>query len=167
MSFGAEPSTLSYTAIRRYAERIGEHYGIYDRAGSADIRALVRELGGTVAYGEGRESLSVSEPGNFTIYLPHMTSSRRDRFTIAHELGHYFLHYLHAEREGVVRFGRGDRNLAETQANVFASSLVMPEEQFRKWHRVHGGDKFAIAKIFEVSPAAVEVRAEVLGLSQT
>lgn len=162
----SEPSRLSYDAIRDYAERVGEHYAIYGRSGAGDVRDLVRQLGGRVAVGDSRESLHVNEVGNFTIYLPHMTSSRRDRFTIAHELGHYFLHYLHPKREAAASFGRGERNTVETQANVFASSLLMPTEQFTKEWKRHRGNARALAIIFDVSPNAVEVRAEVLGLRE-
>lgn len=161
-----EPSRLSYDAIRDYAERVGKHYAIYDRSGAGDVRALVRQLGGRVAVGDSRESLHVNEVGNFTIYLPHMTSSRRDRFTIAHELGHYFLHYLHPKREAAASFGRGERNTVETQANVFASSLLMPAEQFKKEWKRHSGNARALATIFDVSPNAVLVRAEVLDLRE-
>lgn len=160
----SEASDLSYDAIREYAERVGEHYEIYDRLGTGDVRDLVAKLGGTVAYGDTRESLHVDRPGSFTIYLPHVTSSRRDRFTIAHELGHYFLHYLHAGRDAPVTFGRGLRNDLETQANVFASSLLMPAETFKRAFKRHGGDPFRLARIFDVSPQAAEVRAQVLGL---
>lgn len=160
-----EPSRLSNSAIREYAERVGEHYGIYDRAGTGDVQDLVRQLGGSVDYGDTKESLHVNAVGDFTIYLPRATSSRRDRFTIAHEIGHYFLHYLHAKLTDVASFGRGERNLVETQANVFASSLLMPEESFREAWRRTNGDIYSIARQFEVSPAAVTVRAEVLVLS--
>lgn len=159
-----EPSRLTNLAIREYAERVGEHYDIYDRAGTGDVHELVRKLGGRLAYGDTKESLHVNAPGDFVIILPRVTSSRRDRFTIAHELGHYFLHYLHPKREAAASFGRGERNSVETQANVFASSLLMPEQKFTAaWHR-SGGDVYSLARQFEVSPAAVEVRAQVLGL---
>ena len=163
--FVDEPSQLSYHAIREYAEKVGHHYEVYDRAGEADLRMLLRKLGGRVKYGDTqRESLHVNAPGDFVIFLPHVTSSRRDRFTIAHELGHYFLHYLHRRDESVASFGRGMRNQVETQANVFASSLLMPQEQFAAAYRRNDGDRYAVARIFDVSPAAVDVRAEVLGL---
>lgn len=160
-----EPSRLSYDAIRDYAERVGERYDIYGRGGAGDVRELVRQLGGRVAVGDSSESLHVNAVGDFIIYLPHMTSSRRDQFTIAHELGHYFLHYLHPKRDTAASFGRGERNVVETQANVFASSLLMPTEPFKKAWARHSGNARALAKIFDVSPAAVEVRAEVLGLT--
>ena len=160
-----KPSRLSNSAIREYAERIGSHYDAYDRAGTADLHDLLRKLGGRLEIGDSRESLKVNKAGDFVIYLPRVTSSRRDRFTIAHELGHYFLHYLHPKREGPARFGRGERNNIETQANVFASSLLMPEAEFRAaWGR-HAGNLLSLARQFEVSPAAVEVRAQVLNLA--
>ncbi len=159
-----EPSRLSYDAIRDYAERVGEHYSIYKRGGRGDVRDLVERLGGRIAVGDTRESLHVNAVGDFTIYLPHMTSSRRDRFTIAHELGHYFLHYLHPKREAAASFGRGERDVIETQANVFASSLLMPTEEFKKAWTRHSGNARAVATQFDVSPVAVEVRAEVLRL---
>jgi hypothetical protein len=165
MSLISEPSRLSNAAIREYAERVGEHYGIYDRAGTGDVLELVHRLGGRLAYGDSKESLHVTGPGDFIIYLPRVTSSRRDRFTIAHELGHYFLHYLHPKREVAASFGRGERNTVETQANVFASSLLMPTDNFTKAWTNHGGEVYPLARLFEVSPAAVEVRAQVLGLS--
>lgn len=155
---------LGYSAIREYAERIGEFHGIYDPQGAADVLSLVPTLGGSLAYGDGAEALVVTDKGSFTITLPEMTSARRDRFTIAHELGHYFLHYLYTEETGVAVFGRGERNTAETQANVFAASLLMPTAQFTVAHAELGGDVWALSTRFDVSPAAAEVRCQVLGL---
>jgi Zn-dependent peptidase ImmA (M78 family) len=162
-----EPSPLSNRAIGEYADMVGKHHGIYSPAGRADIDKLLSVLGGRVTVSPqlfDREALTVYAPGNFEIHIPQLTSSRRDRFTIAHELGHYFLHYLHPEHTGVRTFGRGQRNWAETQANVFASHLLMPGGAFRRAHRELDGDWWAIAQVFNVSPSAAEVRGQVLGL---
>ncbi|MFJ9313758.1 ImmA/IrrE family metallo-endopeptidase [Pimelobacter simplex] len=165
-----EPSNLSYNAISAYAERVGERHKIYTD-GVADVHRLVRKLGGRVAHSNGDESLRVRSDSDFTVYVPETTSPRRDRFTIAHELGHYFLHYLlprrHAEEledEEELRFARGGRNRAETEANVFAASLLMPETEFRKIYRQFDKDAWSTALHFDVSPAAAEVRAQVLAL---
>jgi hypothetical protein len=160
-----EPADLSLDAIRNYAEKIGDHHGIYSAEGFADVDALVNKLGGRVNFNDSKESLHVNGVGDFTISLPRMTSARRDRFTLAHELGHYFLHYRYAKRRGVASFGRGARNLVETQANVFASSLLMPEVDFRQAFAQCHGDMWELSRIFDVSPAAAEVRAQVLRLS--
>ena len=164
MNTMTEPSTLSNSAIGDYAEKVGEHFDIYDESGSADLKKLIGVLGGRVEYAETTESLHVNERGNFTIYLPPFTSGRRDRFTIAHELGHYYLHYLHQNKSGSAGYFRGERNSVETQANVFASALLMPTAAFKRAYRRHSGDVWTLARLFDVSPDAATVRAQVLGL---
>ncbi len=163
MTRATKPANLSNAAIAAYAERIGDHHKIYTK-GRADLKALVAKLGGTWAYAAGPESTIVWEPGNFEIFLPHFTSRSRDRFTIAHELGHYFLHYRYLKHEGSMVFHRGSRNRAETEANVFASALLMPADDFRRVWSEKDGDEWEIANHFEVSAAAANVRAQVLNL---
>lgn len=160
-----EAANVTNTSIASYAERLGEHHEIYDENGRADIQEFVTKLGGKLTYADSTESLHVSEPGVFTIFLPQFTSVSRDRFTIAHELGHYFLHYLYKKRTGEASFGRGSRNRAETEANVFASALLMPHEAFERVWRATGADEWRVANHFDVSPAAAGVRAQVLRLS--
>ncbi|WP_122263745.1 ImmA/IrrE family metallo-endopeptidase [Ornithinimicrobium cerasi] len=163
MSVTTEPANLTNAAIADYAQRIGEHHAIYS-GGRADLERLIGELGGQWDYGDGPESTIVYEPGKFTIFLPHFTSRSRDRFTMAHELGHYFLHYLYSQSTGAKIFNRGSRNRAETEANVFASALLMPADDFKRvWQRLES-DEWEVANHFGVSPAAANVRAQVLGL---
>lgn len=162
-----QTSPLSTSAIREYAEKVAEHHDLFGEGYHADLHALVAKLGGTVDVSPwllGDESLTVNSARDFTIHLPPLTSERRDRFTIAHELGHYFLHYLQPKLEGKYRFGRGSRNRAETQANYFAASLLMPESKFRSAYEEYSGDDWAIADAFGVSPQAVDIRAQTLGL---
>lgn len=160
-----KPSNLSYEAITRYGERAGEHYKVYDPRGKADIDALLRILGGRTEVAHDNESMHVRELGDFTVFVPRLTSPRRDRFTIAHELGHYFLHYARPGMTGEMVFNRGGSDRAETEANFFAAALLMPTVQFAaEWKRTDG-DVLVLSRIFDVSPRAVEVRASVLGLS--
>ena len=159
-----EASNLTNGTIAAYAERVGNHFGVYDSSGKADIDRLMNMLGGSVELEHDSESLEVRDEGDFTVFIPRFTSERRDCFTIAHELGHYFLHYLYPEVRGGKQFSRGGRDRAETEANVFASSLLMPAEKFALAHKECGGDSWSLSVIFDVSPAAAEVRAQVLGL---
>ena len=163
--YKTEPAWLTNDAIASYAEQVGNRAGIYDDDGRADIDMLLRLLGGHVAQATDQESSHVRSRGDFTIFIPQLTSARRDRFTVAHELGHYFLHYLHPKVQGEKSFGRGGRDRAETEANVFASALLMPAEKFKAAYKAHGGDTWLLAAQFDVSPRAAEVRAQVLGLS--
>lgn len=157
-------ANLSNEAISQYAESVGKHHQLYDDNGRSDVRELVAKLGGTIEYARGTEALNVKAPGTFTVYLPHYTSASRDRFTIAHELAHYFLHYRYAGLSGEASFQRGSRSRAETEANVFASSLLMPEESFRRVWVDNAGDQWKVAIHFDVSPAAATVRAQVLAM---
>lgn len=158
-----EASRLSNAAISEYAERVGTVHCVYED-GRADVHQLVADLGGWVETRAGGESLKVDRTGKFAIFLPQFTSQMRDRFTIAHELGHYFLHYRYPKLDGPKVYARGGRNRAETEANVFAAALLMPAAPFeQKWSSYHR-DAWKVAGHFGVSPAAARVRAEVLGL---
>ena len=164
-----EASPLSNRAIAEYAERVGEAHNAYSDEGRLALDSLVERLGGRIETSRefiAPEALTVYGKGQFTVHLPPLTSDRRDRFTVAHELGHYFLHYLHAGQAEPMTFGRGARNRAETQANVFASSLLMPAAQFRAAIQRYGADWWRIGDVFGVSPSAAEVRAQVLGYTR-
>lgn len=161
---GTTPIMWSNKKIDEYATLIGRQHEIYVD-GRADIYRLVADLGGTVTYGEADGALKVLNVGHFVITLSRSTSIRRDRFTLSHELGHYFLHYRNAGLTGVHTFDRGARSRAETEANVFASALLMPREEFRDRWTLCNADTSSMALHFDVSLAAAEVRAGTLGLT--
>lgn len=60
-------------------------------------------------------------------------SNVRQRFTIAHELGHFF---LHPQKDTFVEFRDNEKNIArgvkEIQANKFAAALLMPRKLLEK-----------------------------------
>lgn len=164
----APRSRLSYSAIAAYAEQIARDNGVIDQDGRIDVHTLLRNLGGQIEIENRAESLDVRDDYDFTVYLPSHTSQLRDRFTIAHELGHYFLHHRapdeHLVGARTQTFTRLGRNVPETQANVFASNLLMPAEQFKAAFYELEQDLVAVADRFEVSFPAAKVRAEYLGL---
>lgn len=71
------------------------------------------------------------------IYNKAIASSGRINFTIAHEFGHYLLHRLRfpdgleCGQQDMVRWDSEYRQI-EAQANEFASSLLMPLDDFRR-----------------------------------
>lgn len=165
----APRSRLSYSAIAEYAEQIAREHGVIRADGHVNVHELLRKLGGEIIVDDRAESLEVRDKGDFTVIIPTHTSQLRDRFTIAHELGHYFLHYRapapHRIGERISTFTRLGRNVAETQANVFASNLLMPEEHFKTAFKQLNGDMAMVARRFDVSVPAAKVRAEYLGLN--
>lgn len=159
-------SNLNYPSINKYAQDVGEHYEIYDNRGYADIAGLLKRLGGKTELATNNISMLVEKEAVFTIYIPRFTSLRRDRFTIAHELGHYFLHYVYPGLQEIMLFRRGFEDRGEIEANFFAASLVMPTEQFKTQWEYCSGDARELSRIFNVSPRAAEIRAEVIGLTE-
>lgn len=153
--------------IGEYAERVAEEYGVKDCSGRVDVRGLVEILQGVVVASDDIESLAINQDGSFTVFVPLTTSPLRDNFTIAHELGHYFLHFLipfERGRDPERHFQRGGSSRLETEANVFAAALLMPAEEFRAAYGQLQGDVYALANHFNVSPAAARVRVSSLRL---
>ena len=89
----------------------------------------------------------------------------RQRFTIAHELGHFF---LHPQKDTFVEFRDNEKNITrgvkEVEANQFAAALLMPRKFLEKDVRVFkeaGVNSESIeflAKKYRVSEEAMNFR---------
>lgn len=90
----------------------------------------------------------------------------RQRYTIAHELGHFCLHkHLTHFFEDHIFFRGTESSKEEWQANDFASSILMPEQLLRDKVRSGIRNVEDLAKKFEVSTLALRIRAKNLGMS--
>lgn len=86
---------------------------------------------------------------------------QRQRFTLAHELGHIFLEHIKRDiydpeeiREGDVRTSGKTKPPKEVEADTFAAELLVPYEQLKKYAAdMNNVDK--LAGIFLVSKAAM------------
>lgn len=98
---------------------------------------------------------------NLDIVLSPFTGEFHDRFTIAHELGHYFLHCVAQDvKELTVR--REGKNRAETEANWFAEGFLMPRELFvQAWNDAKGSVPTLIHR-FKVAADVIVMRYETL-----
>lgn len=100
------------------------------------------------------------EGGSWKIGVNSLHHPNRRRFTIAHELGHYFLHRDEGNFEDRMLFRRENQvNRQEREANEFAAKLLMPSAEFRLEMSANGYDISSVAKVFGVSGAAAEFRA--------
>lgn len=156
----------SRVAVQRFAERVGQ---AYDFDPGSPIESLVARLGGRIDY-MGIESLFEDQDGSLFVHGPNdfevrvsaVTGARRNRFTIAHELGHYFLHSENGRKRIVATRLGSDR--AEWEANWFAAALLMPEAHFRSTCDRIGCDPERIAARYLVSSRAAEIRMRSLGI---
>lgn len=89
----------------------------------------------------------------------------RQRFTIAHEIGHHVHGDLDAPRDTSEQFSARSHDPKEVAANRFAAALLMPAAVVKQ--AVYGDgvtDLRVLAKKFGVSTAAMEFRLKALGL---
>lgn len=165
-----QPCNLSKATVQQLAERIADKVG-YKPGG--DLKAIVQSLGGNIVYESGdyelgSGSLEVHPTGSkkthshFIIRVLGVVGNLRNRFTIAHELGHYFLH------SGVgtkgIRVARAGTGRVEWEANWFAAAFLMPAAPFRRdWARADN-NIYRMVDRYQVSEAAIEIRLEQLGL---
>ena len=102
-------------------------------------------------------------------------SYEHQRFTLAHELGHYIFDvYVDSKEEAIfIQYNTSIDNahdMREYRASKFAANLLMPEVEFRKAVEVLGflkepGSKISLlAKMFSVSMTAARRRIIELGL---
>ncbi|MDB2439732.1 ImmA/IrrE family metallo-endopeptidase [Hellea sp.] len=171
---GPEATNLDKQSVFRIAEKAARNFGYLE---NFDIYEAVKSLGGKVYtkdfWAEGSTpygSLEVNSENDFTIFVPQETSDVRDRFTIAHELGHYVLHYLwpiHVLKKGQfkLRASRYGSDRTEWEANWFASAFLMPEDEFRKLVEDEKLPISRVARHFKVSQAAASTRAKVLKIN--
>ena len=133
-----------------------------------DVRCLAKSLNIRVTLTPLEDDISGylnEDGGQWNIVVNALHHPRRQRFTIAHELGHYFLHRsLQDKFVDKKLFRDGSSTTIEAQANRFASEVLMPEVEFRDFVASTSGKVEDIAENFGVSSMAVNIRAEVLGM---
>jgi Zn-dependent peptidase ImmA (M78 family) len=159
---------LSKRAIWRIAEGIAK---ALELGPGGDLTGIVQRLGGQIVFldfenatARDEGSIEIEAVENFKIFLPPFFHRARDRFTIAHEIGHYVLHYLSSNSKSPMIAKRSGAEDYEREANWFAAALLMPEEEFRRMYSKHDGSLEALAAIFDVSKATATVRISELGL---
>ena len=108
------------------------------------------------------------------VFVEQSDPPYRKRFSIAHELGHHFLHLpedgeivdkradMFREREPITGQISDDR-IREIQANWFAAALLMPADLTRaEWNRTPSVRH--MARLFNVSEEAMGYRLDTLNL---
>lgn len=105
--------------------------------------------------------------GKSVIWVDFKEIKTRQRFTIAHEIGHYLQHMDEDEISYIeYRGGKSANREVEWNADAFAAELLMPEKMLAE---IHESLPFptvgAMAYEFEVSRQAMQIRLDHLGYS--
>lgn len=145
------------------------------RRGPTDIEGLAQALGVRVRYSDlGKDISGMIEKENekdYVITVNSQDSPERQRFTIAHELGHFVYHRN--------KLGNGvDDNRAfrstesgkyhnmeigpneEMEANRFAAATLMPPDKIKSFLREGMSDVSHLASILQVSKQAMGIAIE-------
>lgn len=86
-------------------------------------------------------------------------------FTIAHELGHYFLNHGSCFCPQQMIENNTDKEI-EITASAFASELLTPEKEIRQMVKEKNSIK-NIAEAFELSERAINIRLNALGITHS
>lgn len=162
-----EPCMMSKADVMAFAETVGARVGY---SPDASLEEVAKSLGGAVEPLSLEHmqmgvngGISVRGIKDFTIFTSEWSGASRNRFTIAHELGHYFLHAPLKTGYRLEAF-RYSSDRVEWEANWFAAAFLMPEALFRQVWEDGQGSIIAVSDAFQVSFEAATYRAKYLGL---
>lgn len=119
---------------------------------------LPNDISGAIRYNDNKK--------RFQILIEETEPSYRQRFTLAHELAHYFLEGKKLLCNQEIHFDtryRKDRNQSECRADYFASALLMDKDSLEKLYGICQSVP-ALARTFDVSESAMKRRLIKLGL---
>lgn len=171
---------MSAVVARRRAEQLLAELNVDGTP--VDVVQIAQRLGVKVVeldLGEN-SGLLLRKDGKSTICVRHDDAHVRKRFTIAHEIGHFYLKHqdsgggdvivdrgFYISRRGVKASEGVD--LIEIEANQFAATLLMPKRLISRAVAAYGSapllhsDVEDLASTFEVSEQAMTIRLSALG----
>lgn len=132
-----------------------------------DVASVAKEMGlsiFTMSLPPGISGMiarSNDTPSGFVIYVDDEEPSYRQRFTAAHEIGHYVLHrdsIGDGIQDNYLLRAEGMSNRQEQEANRFAADLLMPFTLINKEMREGNNTVEGLAKAFDVSRIAMAIR---------
>ena len=150
--------------IETTAEAILEKLGIEETPTPIEEVAEALKIRVSKAPSTDFSGMLIRKDGHALIGVNSNEVPARQRFTIAHELGHYF---LHPQKDTFVDFRKGKnevRTLRERHADMFAAALLMPRHKLLKDFRKIAKDGLTdstietLAKQYAVSEDAMRIR---------
>jgi Zn-dependent peptidase ImmA (M78 family) len=160
--------------IEQRAEKILERAKITEVP--VDVSDISKKLDIVIKYAPSTEfsGLLYRKDGKAFMAINNKDPEVRQRFTIAHELGHFF---LHPQKNTFIEFrdngSNTPRSFKEIQANQFAAALLMPRKNLLKdiisYQETGITDKAiqALAERYQVSEESMNYRLRNLNLAAT
>jgi Zn-dependent peptidase ImmA (M78 family) len=139
------------------------------RSAPVDVAAAAQRLGVKIFAAKLAEKVSgvlVRDPSygtasGFVIFVDEDEPAVRQRFTAAHELGHFVLHKEavgHKNEDNYLLRSDGMSNRQEAEANRFAAALLMPFDLVEDAMKSGITTPKDLAKHFKVSEIAMSIR---------
>lgn len=121
-----------------------------------DVAEIARRLGVEIRHpsAPGWSGAVSSEGDHAVMWINPSDAPVRQRFTMAHELGHLMLHPLGVAYRDV----QFNESPYEAQANRYAANLLMPLVMVQHYVDVVGPRTSRLAMMFGVSDAAMKIR---------
>ena len=165
-----KPLRVRYSRIQREVDSLLAKHNAYGPP--IDVKGIAESEGAEISYERLEDDLcGFLVPGkpNFIIGVNRWHHDNRQRFTISHELGHYFLHDfddVHVDRSFRLRSPISAKavDIEEIEANTFAAWILIPERMLLSDIRNSGidlqddGRIMELARRYEVSQQSMSFR---------
>lgn len=138
-----KPLRPRYSRVRREVSELLARFSV--SAPPVPVEDIARGLGAKVSYSNFDNEISgllVRRAGSIVIGVASEQPENRQRFTIAHEIGHLLLHgegvsdEVHVDKHFRVHLRSSlsstAEDVGEIEANAFAAELLMPEAFVRR-----------------------------------
>jgi Zn-dependent peptidase ImmA (M78 family) len=163
-----------WNKCRQKAEEVLKKYGINKPL--IDVFDIAQSEGIQIVYFQPQNSTDEDISGFFykdadtkikKIYINKLDSAPRQVYTVAHELGHYFLGHKPNEYSVLLRQAvyAAKKDDAEKEADKFAAELLMPKkmiETIKREYKLTNNDELILSQLFGVSQKAMHNRLDSL-----
>ncbi len=115
---------------------ISDAYRSYAVIPPINLSKIIQQVGLSIKFGNFKNADidGAYERSSKTVFISKSAPYVRQAFTIAHELGHYF---LHSNKKIEIFYGHSlfahENNRQEQEAHCFAASLLMPKNIILKY----------------------------------
>lgn len=155
----------SFSQIKTEAQRVARQAGV-EGVIPVPLERIAHSLGfESLAFNGQPDLAGAIEYSKKRIFVNSNDPATRQRFTLAHELGHAVLHAGQDVMDYRKNFEGFQSDRKEMEANAFAADLLMPDSLFRTAWMTRERNFARMATLFGVSAHAAEIKAKNLGLS--